>query len=138
MANKIPPHLNSRPVITPEAQFVCPRRETTTNVFGKIKANYVKAEYQKKGANIQKSDRVALKEGRRRLVGDKIIEKSEGKTRYVLLVRDYNIGDPFDFSAYRVVRGRRAPCGVLPAIRTGQFLTIAEGVFSLDEVDIKK
>jgi hypothetical protein len=134
----IPPLLNHAPVILVEDNFVCPKRPIYINVFGKIKPNFVPVEYKAIGLNIQKGDQVALKKDRRRLVGDKFINKSEGRTRFVIGVRDYNIAPSFDESANRVVRGSKAPCTPFPAIRTTQIITIADGVFPLSDITFKK
>jgi hypothetical protein len=134
----IPLLLNHQPVILVEDNFVCPERPIYINVFGKIKPNFVPVEYKAIGLNIQKGDKVALKKDRRRLVGDKFINKPEGRTRFVIGVRDYNIAPSFDESANRVVRGSKAPCTPYPAIRTTQIVTIAEGTFNIGDLTFKK
>ena len=69
---EIPPHLNARPIVLAEDNFVCPRPSTFTDVFGKIRPNFVRVEDKRLGVNIQKGDKVALKNNRRRLLGYKL------------------------------------------------------------------
>jgi len=152
-----PAHLNSRPVILPEDGFTCPPVPAFIDVFGRTRPNFVRAEDRRIGVNVQVGDSVALKDGRRVLqccseqdgtVGSsgggegcrtnvtvlgqaEVVVKKRGPRRTVLVVQDYRSGQ-FDESANRVVRGSRAPCTVLPAIRTARFLSIPEGRFSVE------
>lgn len=139
--------LNQKDPILPEDQFVCPAPPLEETHHGITHKNYVTVEQKAIGMSIRRGSVVALKDKRRRLYEEQIVEKSEGPERVVLVVNDYRYPAQFDKSANQIRVGDRAPCSPLPAVATCRFIRIAEsvhpqrrreGVFSLDEVTLKK
>ena len=131
-------HMNTSTPVSVEDKFICPVRPLISERFGKTYKNYVDVSSGIKGIVIRKYSRVKLKDKRRRLYKEKIVEKSRGPSRVVLKVRDYRYGGNFDFAAFQVPVGRKAPCSPYPARMTTQFADIAEGEFSLDELEVEK
>lgn len=129
--------LNTSIITSPEEHFICPKIPAYVNILSKIRPNFVPVSYKRIGVNIQEHDKVFLKNGRRRLVNNKIITKGSSRIRNVIITRDYNIAGNFDESANRVVRGSKAPCTRFPAIRTTQVVRIPEGVFPLEDLSFK-
>ena len=125
--------LNTSVMISPEDQFVCPRRILYVTHHGIRHKQWITTERQAKGAVIRPGSLVAFKTDRRRLVDEQIIQKKQGPSRVVLSVKEYRYTDQFDESAWQIVVGRKAPCTPYPAIRTTRFVEIAEGVFPLSD-----
>ena len=87
--------LNKRDPIRPEDQFICPVSPLETTHHGIIHKNYVTIEQKAIGITIRRGSVVALREGRRRLYEEQIIEKSEGSDRVVLVANDYRFAGQF-------------------------------------------
>ena len=131
-------HLNTSTPILVEDKFICPTRALVEERFGKTYKNYITLELKAKGITIRKGSRVKLRDKRRRLYNEKFINKDQGPSRVILNLRDYRYAGQFDHAAFQVPVGRKAPCIPYPAHATAVFATIAEGVFSLDELEVEK
>ena len=138
MENDMAAHLNTSIPVLVEDKFVCPTRALVEERFGKTYKNYVTLELKTKGVTVRKGSRVRLKDKRRRLYNGKFVNKGEGPSRVILGLRDYRYAGSFDHAAFQVPVGRKAPCIPYPAHATAVFVTIAEGTFSLDELEIEK
>jgi len=116
--------------------YVCPPNELYSKHHGYTHKNWVDESFKQLGYTLTVGNKVALKAGRQRLVGDNIITKKQGPIRRILSMRDYNYVTEFDKSRFQIQVGEKAPCTPLPATRTAGFVRIPEGIFPLEDLSI--
>ena len=129
-------HLNESTYYPPEDHYVCEHRPLFTEHHGIRHSNFIPPSAGALGANIHPGRKVALKEGRRRVVGEEMVTKPQGPIRKILTIRDYRYNDQFDVSAYQIVVGEKAHCAPFPAQRTARYVRIAENTFPLDDLTL--
>lgn len=133
---KAKPHQNTNVPILVEDNFICPRRSMIIGLPGRNRPAYIRIEDKALGISIRNGSIVALKNNRRRIYNNEIIEKPQGPKRIIISVNEYRFVNQFDESAWAIQTSKKAPCTPYPAMRTTQRATIAGGNFSLDNFDI--
>lgn len=133
MSTKGPAHLNTSVPHLWQEGFVCPNRPLFEDHHGMHHPQFVTPESGILGRTVALGDKVALRPRIRR-VGQNLVTKPLGPVRTIIAYRDYRFNGDFDSSAFQIPVGEKAHCSPYPAKRTTVFARVAEGVFSLNEL----
>lgn len=126
--------LNTSVPIPWQDHYVCQERPIYVEHHGHVHPNFVPPSANQRFWSIRVGAKVALKAGRKRVVGQDMVTKTQGPVRPVLSLDDYRYMGQFDPSANYIVVGEKAPCAA-PSHRTTTFVKIPER-YSLDEIQL--